>query len=792
MRMRLVVVESPAKAKTINKYLGSDYRVVASYGHVRDLLSKDGSVRPDDNFSMTWEVSAVGKKHLQNISSQLKACDELLLATDPDREGEAISWHIKELLQENKKLKVPFRRIVFHEITGRAVKEAIANPRDIDHSLVDAYLTRRALDYLVGFTLSPILWRKLPGSKSAGRVQSVALKIIVDRENEIERFEKKEFWSLEAKFLAKNKKIFDARLIQLKGEKLGKFSIVDEKSAKAAAESVVSGKFFVSALESKIVKRNPAPAFITSTLQQEASRKLGFSAKKTMRLAQNLYEGVDIGNETIALITYMRTDSVNLSKEAVDKMRDLIGEKYGKDFLPDKPRFHQTKVKNAQEAHEAIRPVDVSLTPDRLKGKIAPDLHRLYDLIWKRAVASQMASAEFNQVQADISDDRKNMFRANGSSIKFEGFIRVYVEGKDDQPDDEKEGFLPPLTIGDHLPMKNLDPLRHFTIPPPRFSEASLVKKLEELGIGRPSTYASILQVLQDRGYAKLVKKFFIPEVRGRLVTAFLTSFFGKYLEYGFTADLEQSLDDISNGNESKLKILSNFWKEFNESVGQTKNIKISDVIDRLNEILGDFLFKTDDGISKTCPECKTGELSLKMGRFGAFLGCSRYPDCGYVKKLDSEQTAAGGDEMLQISEYPKIIGNDPSDGSEITLRKGPYGLYLQKDVKSPPKTAGKKSVGSKKSAKEKPRRASIPGFINPASLDLKSAVSLLQFPKILGKHEGEEVKIGIGRFGPYLFFKEKYVSAPKSEAIFEMNLEEAVRLIQNKASASQKKSSGK
>ncbi|MDR1982917.1 MAG: type I DNA topoisomerase [Holosporaceae bacterium] len=772
--MRLVVVESPAKAKTINKYLGSGYKVVASYGHIRDLLSKDGSVRPDDNFSMVWEVKSNGKKHLQDIATQLKTCDELLLATDPDREGEAISWHIKELLRENNKLKIPFKRIVFHEITKGAIKEAIANPRDIDSSLVDAYLARRALDYLVGFTISPILWRKLPGSKSAGRVQSVALRIIVDREQEIEAFQKKEYWSIEAKFEAKNKKLFAARLIVHEGKKLDKFSIVNAKDANSIKNSLLSQKFFVESVETKVVKRNPAPAFITSTLQQEASRKLGFSAKKTMQLAQNLYEGVDVNGETTALITYMRTDSVNLSREAIDKIRELILEKYGKDFLPEKPRFYQTKVKNAQEAHEAIRPVDSTITPDSLRGKINADLHKLYSLVWKRAVACQMSSAEFDQVQVDIADDRKNVFRANGSTLKFEGFIRVYVEGQDDQSEEEEtEGLLPPLAKGDSTPMKNLEALQHFTTPPPRFSEASLVKKLEELGIGRPSTYATILQVLQDRGYAKLLKKLFIPEVRGRLVTSFLTNFFSRYLEYGFTADLEQSLDDISNGSKSKLEILKNFWKEFCENVAQTQDIKISDVIDKLNETLGEFLFRTEDGISRTCPECKSGELSLKMGRYGAFLGCSRYPDCGYIKKLDSSPTTESDGEIASSSEYPKFLGNDPVDGGEISLRKGPYGLYIQKDKKS-------ESV-KKKSEKEKPPRASIPNFINVANIDLNLALALLQFPKILGTLEGEEVKIGIGRFGPYVLFKGKYASAPKSTAIFDMTLDDAIALIKSK-----------
>ncbi|MDR2645625.1 MAG: type I DNA topoisomerase [Holosporaceae bacterium] len=776
--MRLVVVESPAKAKTINKYLGSDYKVVASYGHIRDLPSKDGSVYPDDNFSMVWEVKPDGKKRLHDIFTHLKSCKELLLATDPDREGEAISWHIKELLQENKKLQVPYKRIVFHEITKSAIIQAIASPRDIDLFLVDAYLARRALDYLVGFSISPILWRKLPGSKSAGRVQSVALRIIVDRESEIESFQEKEYWSVEAKFEAKNKILFDARLTHYLGEKLDKFSITNAENANFIKNSLLLQKFSVESVETKTVKRNPAPAFITSTIQQEASRKLGFSAKKTMKLAQNLYEGVDIDGETTALITYMRTDSVNLSKDAVAKIRDLILQRYGKDFLPEKPRFYQTKVKNAQEAHEAIRPVDVAVTPESLNGKLSGDLYKLYDLVWKRAVASQISSAEFDQVQADISDDKGNIFRANGNTLKFEGFIKVYVEGKDERQENEVAGTLPPLANGDAVPLKNLDALQHFTTPPPRFSEASLVKKLEELGIGRPSTYASILQVLQDRGYAKLTKKFFSPEVRGRLVTVFLENFFHKYVEYGFTADLEQSLDDISNGSRSKSEILKKFWEEFHANVAQTKDIKISDVINTLNDTLETFLFCREDGsVSRVCPECNGGELSLKIGRFGSFVGCSRYPECNYIKKVDSASAPEGQEGFGYSPEQPKFLGKDPSDDAEISLKKGPYGFYIQKDqedMSSPQKM-------QKKVNKGKPLRASIPSFIGPDNVDLDTALALLQFPKTLGQYEGQDVKIGIGKFGPYVLFREKYISAPKSKEIFTMTLNDAVELIKNK-----------
>ena len=623
--MRLVIVESPAKAKTIGKYLGSGYKVLASYGHIRDLLSRNGSVKPEENFSMVWEISDRGKKCVKDISQQLKSCDELLLATDPDREGEAISWHIKEVLNDKHSLTVPFKRIVFHEITKNAILKAIEAPRDIDGRLVDSYLARRALDYLVGFTLSPILWRKLPGSKSAGRVQSVALRIVVEREAEIEAFQAEEFWTIEAKFENKENKIFKAKLSTFEGKKLEKFSIKNAEQAETIRDNLLEQKYFVSSLSKKTVKRNPAPAFITSTLQQEASRKLGFSAKKTMQIAQRLYEGVSIGKETRALITYMRTDSVNLSNEAIGTIRNVISEKYGSEFIPEKPRFYQTKVKNAQEAHEAIRPIDANIIPESIAGKIDNDLLKLYTLIWKRAVASQMSSAEFDQVQVDISSTTNagNVFRATGNTLRFAGFLKVYSEGKDDtnnqEKDEDEEGYLPTLAKDESTKLDNLDSLQHFTTPPPRFSEASLVKKLEELGIGRPSTYATILQVLQDRGYVKLEKKFFVPEIRGRLVTSFLTNFFMKYLEYGFTADMEQFLDDVSNGKKSKLEVLNDFWDGFHNNVEQTKNITVSEVIDRLNESMKNILFKTNENgeIDRTCPECKDGELSLKIGRVG-------------------------------------------------------------------------------------------------------------------------------------------------------------------------------
>lgn len=778
--MRLVIVESPAKAKTIGRYLGSDYKVVASYGHIRDLLSKNGSVKPEQNFSMVWEISDRGKKCVHDIVQQLKSCNELLLATDPDREGEAISWHIKEVLKEEHCLKVPFKRIVFHEITKNAILKAIQAPRDIDERLVDSYLARRALDYLVGFTLSPILWRKLPGSKSAGRVQSVALRIIAERESEIEAFKPEEFWTIEAKFENEAKKAFSAKLINYNGEKLEKFSIRNAMQATSIRDDLLKQAFFVSAINKKTVKRNPAPAFITSTLQQEASRKLGFSAKKTMQVAQKLYEGVTIGKETRALITYMRTDSVNLSNEAISKIREVVSSKYGNEFIPEKPRFYQTKVKNAQEAHEAIRPIDAGLLPESLVGKIDNDLLKLYTLIWKRAVASQMSSAEFDQIQVDISakDNPENIFRANGNTVKFEGFLKIYSEGKDEKEesqDEDGEDVLPPLEKNEAMKTKSIDSLQHFTTPPPRYSEASLVKKLEELGIGRPSTYATILQVLQDRGYVKLEKRYFIPEIRGRLVTSFLTNFFMKYLEYGFTADMEQSLDDISNGNKSKLDVLNNFWNGFQNNVDETKNITVSEVIDRLNESLKSVFFPTDgEGrANRACPECKTGELSLKIGRYGSFIGCSHYPECNYVRKLDVGTEAP---ETLDIiSDYPKDIGIDTSDSTKITLRKGPYGLYIQKD---PIDSSGDTKSAKKRGKKEKPARASIPKFINPNDVDLKTAMWLLSLPKVVCQHDGDDITMGIGRFGPYVLYRGKYTSVKDPSVFMNMTAEDAVKIV--------------
>lgn len=782
--MHLVIVESPAKAKIINKYLGKDYKVMASFGHIRDLLAKDGSVDTNNDFAMTWELSDRGKKCIKEIKAQLTQCDDLLLATDPDREGEAISWHIKEVLEADGKVKVPFRRIVFHEITKTAISNAIKNSRSIDLALVDAYLARRALDYLVGFSLSPILWRKLPGSKSAGRVQSVALRIVVDREQEIEKFKEEEYWSLDAVFLSKDGTPFDAKLINFQGKKLEKMSIQNVEMAESMRAALISNRFNVGSIESKIVKRNPAPPFITSTLQQEASRKLGFSAKKTMMIAQQLYEGVEIDGETQALITYMRTDSVNLSADALKDIRDLIGREYGEKFVPASARVYKTKVKNAQEAHEAIRPINISIMPEQLHGRIKvsraakiseSDLIKLYALIWRRAVASQMASADMNKVQVDIVDDNNNVFRANGSTIVFEGFLKLYVEGSD-SAEKEDDNILPQLHEGEETSLNKLDAVRHVTMPPPRFSEASLVRKLEELGIGRPSTYATILQVLQDRGYVRMEKKYFVPELRGRMVTAFLMLFFGSFLEYDFTAALEQSLDDVSNGAKSKLDVLTDFWQQFHGDIDQVQGVSLAEVIDKMNQLLHDFLFGADGNGQQKCPQCADGELSLKIGRYGAFIGCSRYPDCKYVKQLGSSSTPEV--ELQEVSPYPKVLGNDPVDQREILLKKGPYGLYLEKAVEeaADPEEGKRK----KKKASVKLIRASLPKMVNESSIDIELASILLRLPTVLGQYNGEDIMLYNGRFGPYLMYREKRYALPKVEQSLRLTLKEAVELIKS------------
>jgi DNA topoisomerase-1 len=780
--MDVVVVESPAKAKAINRYLGPNFKVLASYGHVRDLPAKDGSVRPDEGFSMSWEVGGDSKKHVDEIAKALDGAEHLYLATDPDREGEAISWHVQELLNQRDALKdIDVKRVVFHEITKSAVLEAIENPREVNQDLVEAYLARRALDYLVGFTLSPVLWRKLPGSRSAGRVQSVALRLICEREAEIEVFRPQEYWSVTANFTTPRNVAFTARLTHLNGERLDRLGIGSETEAMAAKQAIEARAFSVGEIEKKSVRRNPSPPFTTSTLQQEANRKLGFSASRTMQTAQKLYEGVTIGGETVGLITYMRTDSVTLSGEAIAGIRNLIKTDYGDKYLPDQPRIYKTKSKNAQEAHEAIRPTDLFRRPRDVAAVLDDQQRKLYELIWKRTVASGMESAVFDQVAADLTaPDGQVMLRANGSVMKFDGFLKVYQESRDDTPnenggrdDEDGDKRLPAMEKGEAMARQGVETEQHFTQPPPRYTEASLVKKMEELGIGRPSTYASILRVLQDRNYVILDKRRFTPEDRGRVVTAFLTNFFRRYVDYDFTADLEEQLDDISGGEIDWKKVLEEFWKAFSVAVEGTKELRISEVLDRLDEDLGPHFFGDGEAgeAARKCPGCENGRLNLKLGRYGAFIGCSNYPDCRYTKQLvvAGSEADTGGD--AAVAAGPKLLGTDPDTGLDITLRKGPYGFYVQAGEELP-KEKGKK-------APPKPKRASVPKHLDPATLDLETALGLLSLPRDVGPHPetGTMITAGIGRFGPYIKHGSIYVSL-KEDDVLSIGLNRAVTLL--------------
>ncbi len=763
--MNVVVVESPAKARTINKYLGSDYTVLASYGHVRDLPPKDGSVRPEEDFAMDWEVDAKAERRLKEIAAAVRNADRLILATDPDREGEAISWHISEELKRRRALKdVDVSRVVFNEITRTAVLNAMANPRGLDRELIEAYLARRALDYLVGFTLSPVLWRKLPGSRSAGRVQSVALRLVCEREAEIEAFRPREYWSIEAAFQTEAGAPFTARLVGLEGRKLDKFDLGNQDAAETAARRVRAGEpFIVSAVDRKQIRRNPPPPFTTSTLQQEASRKLGLSATRTMRVAQKLYEGIDIGGETVGLITYMRTDGVQLAGEAIASSRRLIEESYGTQYLPDSPRQYRSAAKNAQEAHEAIRPTDLRRRPQDVARALDVDERRLYELIWKRTVASQMENAVLDQVSVDIAGaDGAAVVRATGSMLRFDGFLTLYREDVDDPAEDESERRLPALNEGDRPSLQEVRPEQHFTQPPPRYTEASLVKKLEELGIGRPSTYASILQVLQDRDYVRFEKKRFVPEDRGRLVTAFLTSFFERYVQYNFTADLENQLDDISGGRIDWKAVLSDFWRDFHKAIDGTRELTIGQVIDALDRDLGPHFFP-DDGSGRDprlCPACKQGRLGLRLGRNGGFIGCSSYPNCTYTRPLALE-TAEGP----EADAGPRDLGRDPESDAAVTLRKGPYGWYVQ--------------LGEAK-AKEKPKRAALPKTLPPAEIDLEKALALLSLPRTVGHHpeSGEPITAGIGRYGPYIKHGGTFKSLGAGDDVLSIGLNRAVSLL--------------
>ncbi len=783
MTANLVIVESPAKAKTINKYLGSDYKVLASFGHVRDLIEKDAAVEPDQDFRMHWEVGDRAARPLGEITKALKGVKRLYLATDPDREGEAISWHLREVLQEAKKIgTIEVKRVVFNEITKTAILEAMKHPRDIDSDLVEAYLARRALDFLVGFTLSPVLWRRMPGSRSAGRVQSVALRIICERENEIELFKPREYWTVDAGMKTPAGTAFNARLTHFNGSKLDKFDLGDKDAADRAVAAINAGEpFKVASIEKKRTRRNPMPPFTTSTLQQEASRKLGYGAARTMRLAQQLYEGVDIGGETVGLITYMRTDSVTLSQEAIRAARALIIEQYGRDYLPEQPREWKTKAKNAQEAHEAIRPTDLLRRPADIASALDADQRKLYELIWRRTVASEMESAQLDQTAIDVaSRDGKTTLRATGSIIVFDGFLTLYKEDRDDPSEDADEDtrLLPPMNEGDTIGRETVTPEQHFTQPPPRYSEASLVKRLEELGIGRPSTYASIIEVLQDRGYVRLDKRRFTPEDRGRLVVTFLEAFFHRYVEYDFTAKLEDQLDDISGGRVNWKAVLREFWQAFSraEDVKHLPPVKeavkalieglgsIRDVIDAVNERVAPHFFP-EDGSGKdprACPTCSVGQLGIKFSRnTGAFIGCSRYPECRYTRALG----VANADDPASQLNQTKTIGVDPVSGEMVSLRKGPFGLYLQ---------LGEGAEGIK------PKRVSLPKDVAPDQVDLDLALKLLALPREIGPHPetGEIILAGLGRFGPYLKHAGKYKSLENTQELLTVGLNRAVDVL--------------
>ena len=767
--MQVVVVESPGKVKSINKYLGPGYKVMASYGHIRDLPSKDGSVKPDEDFAMTWDIDGKSIKHVKDIADAMREADGLILATDPDREGEAISWHVLEALNNRKVLKgKTIQRVTFNAITKQAVTEAIQNPRQIDQQLVDAYLARRALDYLVGFSLSPVLWRKLPGSRSAGRVQSVALRIVVDREIEIERFISQEYWDVAAT-MSVNGSTFEARLTELDGQKLQKFSLPDAEAAAKALAAVKAGAYRVASVEAKPLKRNPPPPFTTSTVQQEAARKLGFSASRTMQVAQRLYEGVSINGENTGLITYMRTDGVQMAEEAYASARSAIGRNYGKEYLPDVPRRYTSKAKNAQEAHEAIRPTDFSRRPGDVS--MEPDMARLYELIWKRAVASQMEAAQIERTTVEIpSSDGRVALRATGQVIKFDGFLKLYQEGKDES-DEEDGGRLPAMATGDAPKLTEAVHTQHFTEPPPRFSEASLVKRLEELGIGRPSTYASTLSTLIDRDYVKLEQKRFIPEDKGRLVTIFLEKFFARYVEYDFTAALEEKLDLVSDGKLAWKDFLREFWTEFSAAIGATTELRVSNVIDAINDVLGHHLFPPRNDAEgnpvdpRQCPTCGTGQLSLKLGKFGAFVGCSNYPECRFTRPFGGDQANQNGD----IPPDGKVLGNNP-DGVPVFLKSGRFGAYVQ--LGPDPVEKG-----------EKPKRSSIPRSWPVATLDLEQGIKLLSLPREVGKHpeDGEPIMANLGRYGPYVQHIKTYASLADENELFEVGLNRAVTLIAEK-----------
>ena len=760
--MPVVVVESPAKAKTINKYLGSDYTVLASYGHVRDLPPKDGSVDTDSNFEMKWEVANDSKKHVKAIADALKDDDVLILATDPDREGEAISWHLQETLTTRRAIKksTTVSRVTFNAITKNAVTEAMKNPRQVDTHLVEAYLARRALDYLVGFNLSPVLWRKLPGSKSAGRVQSVCLRLIVEREMEIEAFNPQEYWTVKAVLANPRGQQFEARLTSFAGKKLDKFDISTAAQAELAAAAISSRDLTVQSVEAKPANRNPSPPFMTSTLQQEASRKFGMGARQAMSAAQRLYEA--------GLITYMRTDGIDMAPEAVMAARDAIKEKFGEKYLPSSPRMYKNKAKNAQEAHECIRPTDMFMSPEKVKISDA-DQQKLYDLIYKRTIASQMAAAQMERTTVDISSsDGQVILRATGQVVLFEGFIAIYEEGRDDSVVDDDDKRLPLLAAGDKTDKKEVLPEQHFTQPPPRYTEATLVKKMEELGIGRPSTYASIVTTIQDRDYVTKDKGRLIPQDKGRLVTVFLSNYFKKYVEYDFTASLENELDEVSAGEVDYHDLLKRFWKDFSAAIAETAELRITEVLDKINEVLEPHLFpaKEDGSDPRACPNCGAGRLSMRTARSGgAFIGCSNYPECRFTRPFGPpgmEQTGIGPD--------GKLLGHD--DGDPISLRDGRYGPYVQR--------------GEASEDFPKPPRASLPKGWTTDSIDLDKALMLLNLPREIGPHpdDGVMIEAAIGRFGPYVKHGSVYANIKDADEVFTIGMNRAVEVLAQKAAS--------
>ncbi len=778
--MNLVIVESPAKAKTINKYLGDNYTVLASYGHIRDLPSKNGSVDPEQNFKMEWEIDNFSKKYLKQIADAAKNSSKIILATDPDREGEAIAWHVKEYLNEKKLLKdKEVERVVFNEITKKAVTFGIENPRQIEPLLVDAYMARRALDYLVGFNISPILWTKLPGSKSAGRVQSVALKLITEREHEIELFNPEEFWTLSLKFKDEKKNIITATITQLDGQKIEKFSFKKKENIEKAISELKDKKFNISDISSKTINRSPSGPFTTSTLQQVASSRLGFGASRTMQIAQKLYQGVEIDGDTVGLITYMRTDGTNLSVDAISDFRNFIKNSYGEEYIPEKANnYSGKKAKNAQEAHEAIRPTDIIRSPEAVKKYLSTDQNKLYNLIWSRALSSQMTSAKFYRNTITIeAEDKNTVCKASGSVLQFDGFLKIYKNSNSNN----NEEILPEVKKGPISIESFLDE-QHFTQPPPRYSEASLVKRLEELGIGRPSTYASIISTISNRGYAEITNKRFFPTDRGKLISAFLEKLFSKYVDYNFTAGLEDQLDEITTGKESWIRVLELFWKDFNNNVSEVKEKRTREVLDLLNESLGALIFDKDDRgkIVRKCQLCNTGSLSLKNSfRGGAFIGCSNYPECKFTRPLSKAKAAA----QAQLSE-PKYLGKH-DNGNDIFLKNGRFGPYLQyekllESIEKENKKRKKKTKKTNKEVNELLKNVSIPKGIELDSIDIEKARFLCSLPKSLGIHPDnqKEISLNTGRFGPYLKCDNKSARLENVEEIFSIGLNRAITLI--------------